>query len=91
MAMKKIRFVMDFQGSETRNIFYERDTEHIVDDGLAALMVKDERAIYVLDEKPKPIVEPVEKYSPANDFEISGAEYDPKPRKRTRKNEKISY
>lgn len=86
--MKKVKFTMDFQGSETRNRFYEQGVEYELEDALADLMVKDERAFFVVAEKPEPLIEPVEQVDgPPNDSQIFGAEFESKPRKRTRKHE----
>ena len=84
--MKKIKFTMGFQGSETRNRFYERGVEYEVEDSLADLMVKDERAVFVIEEKPV-VIEADVPVSPPQDYEIDEPEL--KPRKRNRKHETI--
>ena len=50
--MKKVKFLQDFQGVETRNVFYEKDVEIVLEDGIADRVVEDGRAVYVINVVP---------------------------------------
>lgn len=43
----KVRFLQDFQGVETGNVFYQKDGEYELPDRVAERLVKDGRAEYV--------------------------------------------
>ena len=46
--MKKVRFLQDFQGRETNERFFLKDSEIDLDDHMASVLVKEKRAEYVL-------------------------------------------
>ena len=59
--MRKVKFLQFFQGSETRNVAYEKDQVAEFPDDLAGQLVKDKRAEFVLpppQPKPAPWPEP---------------------------------
>jgi len=45
--MIKVKFLQDFQGKETNEAFYKKDQEAELNDFLADLLVKENRAVYV--------------------------------------------
>lgn len=47
--MKKVKMLMDFQGSETKGVFYLKDSEPELEDFIADRLVKDGRAVLVFD------------------------------------------
>ena len=56
--MKKVRFLQDFQGVETKGLFYSKNKEYELDDSVAERMILDGRAVSVfvhayVDETPQ--------------------------------------
>ena len=45
--MIKVKFLQDFQGKETNEVFYKKDQEAELSDFSADLLVKENRAVYV--------------------------------------------
>lgn len=45
--MAKVKFLQDFQGSETREVFYRKSQEVELPDSMAARLVADRRAEFV--------------------------------------------
>lgn len=43
----KVKFLQDFQGSETNNVFYLKGSEHELPDNIAERLVQDGRAEFV--------------------------------------------
>lgn len=56
--MKKVRFLQDFQGRETDNRFFLKDSEPELEDHMADLLVKEGRAEFVLSFGANPANEP---------------------------------
>lgn len=69
----KLKFLQDFQGRETKEIFYVKGQEVDFDAEIAAVLVRDNRAVE--------IVEPIEVRQPV----IEVVEDTPKPTKRGKK------
>ena len=69
----KLKFLQDFQGRETKEIFYVKGQEVDFDAETAAVLVRDNRAVEV--------VEPIEVRQPV----IEVVEDTPKPTKRGKK------
>ncbi len=46
--MQKVKFLQDFQGRETREVFYPKDAIVELDDGMAEQLIKDGRAVAVV-------------------------------------------
>lgn len=56
--MKKVRFLQDFQGRETNERFFLKDSEVELEEYMADLLVKEKRAEYVLTIGANPANEP---------------------------------
>ncbi len=56
--MKKVKFLKDFQGRETNERFFLKDTEVELEDHMADLLVKEKRAEFVLSVGANPANEP---------------------------------
>lgn len=56
--MKKVKFLKDFQGRETNERFFLKDTEVELEDHMADLLVKEKRAEFVLSFGANPVNEP---------------------------------
>lgn len=69
----RIKFLQDFQGRETKNIFYVKGQEVELDVEISDLLVRENRAVEV--------VEPIEVRQPV----IEVVEDTPKPTKRGKK------
>lgn len=69
----RVKFLQDFQGRETKNIFYKRDEVVDLDIETAELLVREKRAVL--------FVEPIEIRQPV----IEVVEDTPKPTKRGKK------
>ena len=84
--MKKVKFLQDFQGTETKGLFFRKDKEYELDDDLAERMIYDGRAVSTFvheykEETPQfenitpPPYELPEAESPVTDGEIFGNVY----------------
>ena len=56
--MKKVKMLMDFQGRETKERFFLKDTEVELEDHMADLLVREKRAEFVLSVGANPANEP---------------------------------
>lgn len=62
--MRKVKFLLDFQGVETNEAFYLKDAIVELEDGIAERMIKDGRAEAVdeyIEEMSQPDLEPAPK------------------------------
>lgn len=62
----KLKFLQDFQGRETHNIFYVKGQEVELDVETASVLVRDNRAVEVVEhiEVRQPVIEVVEDSKP---------------------------
>ena len=56
--MKKVKFLKDFQGRETNERFFLKDTEVELEDHMADLLVKEKRAEFIVSVGANPANEP---------------------------------
>lgn len=81
--MKKVKMLMDFQGSETKGAFYEKDSEPELEDYIADRLIKDGRAVSVFVPHVNPANEPqFEEAEPEQVFEPETEEVPELPKKR---------